>query len=252
MGLSSNSIIHFTGKLSNLKGILNGGFDIRYCRETFYSKSKCRDLLVPMVSFCDTPFSQIKEHVKSYGSYGIGLSKKWAEKNGLNPVLYLEKNSTLSENILNELYSKIKGENDSVDKLSSSDKQAFDVLRYIKNYQGDLNRVDKKTIKDYRFSDEREWRFVMNTNIKQRPFAMIPETTTEAQTSRAKKTHNDKIKNQKLKFLPEDISYIIIKSENQRDSVIQALEKANGEQAHKAVKRLTSRIISTEQLVTDF
>jgi hypothetical protein len=252
MGLSSNSIIHFTAKLSNLKGILNDGFDIRYCRETYYSKFKCRDLLVPMVSFCDTPFSQIKEHIKSYGSYGIGLSKKWAEANGLNPVLYLEKNSTLSENILNELYLKIKGENETVDKLSDDDRKAFDVLRYIKNYQGDLKRADKKTIKNYRFSDEREWRYVMNTNLEHRLFAMIPDTLSEARISRAKKGLNVKIKNQKLKFRPEDISYIIIKSENQRDGVIQALEKANGEQAHKAVKRLTSRIISSEQLITDF
>jgi hypothetical protein len=252
MGLSSNSIIHFTAKLSNLKGILNDGFDIRYCRETCYSKSKHRDLLVPMVSFCDTPFSQIKEHIKSYGSYGIGLSKKWAEANGLNPVLYLEKNSTLSENILNELYLKIKGENEKVNKLSDEDKKAFDVLRYIKNYQGDLKRANKKTIKNYRFSDEREWRYVTDINLDHQLFVMLPDKLVEEKISAAKKLYNLKIENQKLKFSPEDISYIIIKSENQRDGVIQALEKSNGEQAHKAVKRLTSRIISSEQLITDF
>jgi hypothetical protein len=226
MGLSSNSIIHFT--------------------------SKCRDLLVPILSFCDTPFYQIKDHIKSYGNYGIGLSKKWAEENGLNPVLYLEKNSTLSENVLNELYFKIKGESENIDQLSVKDKQAFDVLRYIKNYQGDLNRTGKKTLKNYRFSDEREWRYVMDTNSEHNFFGMIPPKITEVKISKVKNSLNKKITNQKLKFKPEDISYITIKNENQRDGLIQLLEKVNGKHAHDAVKRLTSRIISTEQLITDF
>ncbi|WP_456439821.1 abortive infection system antitoxin AbiGi family protein [Psychroserpens sp.] len=252
MGLSSNSVIHFTPNISNLKGILKNGFDIRYCRETFLSKSKKRDLLVPMVSFCDTPFSQIIEHIKSYGSYGIGLSKNWAESKGLNPVLYLEKNSTLSENILSQLYLKIKGNKRSILDLSEKDRQVFDVLRYIKNYQGDLKRTEKKIITNYRFSDEREWRYVLDTKIKHLIFGNIPNSWDEKNIQLAKISENKKIEKHKLTFSPEDISYIIIKNENQRDGVIQTLEKVNGKHAHQAVKRLTSRIISTEQLITDF
>lgn len=93
MGLSSNSVIHFTRKISSLKGILSNDFAIRYCLEEIHSQNEFIKLLIPMVSFCDIPFSQIITQVNSYGSYGIGLSKKWAESNGLNPVLYLEKNS---------------------------------------------------------------------------------------------------------------------------------------------------------------
>jgi len=252
MGLSSNSVIHFTNTLPRLKGILNSGFTIKYCRETYYSKTQCRDLLVPIVSFCDTPFTELNNHIKSYGSYGIGLSKEWAIRNGLNPVLYLDKDSTLSENILKHLYEKIKGTATSIRQLTETDKQAFDVLRYIKNYQGDLIRSGKKTIENYRFSDEREWRYALHSSSKNLLLGTIKKGSTPEQVKEAKNRVNKAIGTEKLRFKPTDISYIIIKNENQRDEVIRTIELANGEEGHNSVKRLTSRIISVEQLLTDF
>jgi hypothetical protein len=100
MGLSSNTLIHFTKSIKALSGILTEHFKIKYCQEIVYSISDNSKLIVPMVSFCDIPFSQIINHIDSYGYYGIGLKKEWAEKNGLNPVLYIEKNSLLSDNII--------------------------------------------------------------------------------------------------------------------------------------------------------
>lgn len=56
MGLSSNTIIHFTKNFTNLKGILANNFKVSYCREKIISESKEIDYLIPMVSFCDIPF----------------------------------------------------------------------------------------------------------------------------------------------------------------------------------------------------
>lgn len=251
MGLSSNTIIHFTKNISNLKGVLTDGFKISYCRETINVKSKKYDLLIPMVSFCDIPFSQIISHIDSYGSYGIGLKKSWAEKKGLNPVLYLEKDSLLTENILENLYKHLTVSKTKITELDEDEKCRFDFIRYVKNYQGDLSRIGKKTIPNYRFSDEREWRYVIDPKLDYPLFGNLKNIAVD-KISAAKKMQNKKIETERLTFTPEDINYIIIKNELERDKIIDTLTKVNGKYPHEDVKRLTSRIISAEQLRTDF
>jgi hypothetical protein len=252
MALSSNSLIHFTKSLASLKGILKNNFKISYCRETIWSEEKKKDLLIPMVSFCDIPFSQIIGHVKNYGSYGIGLKKKWAESKGLNPVLYVEKNSSLSHNIVHNLFETVKGDKKKISELSEQDKYNLDHLRYLKNYQADLIRIGKAVKKDYRFSDEREWRYVLDPLDECQLFAVLKEEFKENFVTGLKKRLGDKAESKRLLFTPDDISYIIIKKETERDNIIKLLETVNGKYPHDQVKRLTSRIISVEQLETDF
>jgi len=106
MAISSNTLFHFTKTKENLLGILQDTFHPRYCLEKFGVGDMETEAAIPMVSFCDIPLSQIKNHLKIYGRYGLGLSKRWAKKRGLNPVLYLRKKSTFSrhiESILNNM-----------------------------------------------------------------------------------------------------------------------------------------------------
>ncbi|MBA3071804.1 MAG: hypothetical protein FP829_06570, partial [Nitrospirae bacterium] len=89
--ISTNTVFHFTS-WSNLFGILKNNFLPKYSTETVHLFGATSvEIAIPMVSFCDIPLSQIKEHVQDYGSYGIGMTKSWAFKNGLNPVIYLKK-----------------------------------------------------------------------------------------------------------------------------------------------------------------
>lgn len=251
MGLSSNSIIHFTKSLSSLNGILSENFKIKYCRETIHTQNDYYDLLIPMVSFCDIPFSQILNHKNNYGSYGIGLKKKWAEKNGLNPVLYIDQNSKLANNFLEQLKTKITSENKKISDFTKEQKYIFDVFRYLKNYQGDLKRIGKKTIENYRFSDEREWRFVLDLESEYPMFGNMKKIN-PTEIPNFKELYNSNIITERLTFEPEDINYIIIKNETERDVVIRNLEKVKGKYPHEQVKRLTSRIISAQQIETDF
>lgn len=252
MGLSSNSLIHFTKNLSSLNGILKDNFKIRYCRETIYTSNDHYDTLVPIVSFCDIPFSQIMSHVNNYGCYGIGLSKKWAERNGLNPVFYVEKDSNFAANFFVKLFEKITESKASISNLTIEEKHILDVIRYMKNYQGDLKRSEKPTIKDYRFSDEREWRFVLSPDHKELLIGNLKSFKIDAKIKLAKDHLNEKIKDERLIFEPDDINYIIIKKESERDSVIRNLERVKGKYPLDSVRRLTSRIISVEQIKTDF
>jgi hypothetical protein len=89
MALSSNSLFHFTYKNALLR-ILKEQFKVKYCFEIIYTHEIPFEFGIPMVSFCDIPLSEVKEHMNKYGSYGIGMNMKWAKNNGLNPVLYID------------------------------------------------------------------------------------------------------------------------------------------------------------------
>ena len=89
MGIvSANTLFHFTSKLDYLEGILESDFIPRYNLEDINLAGRSIKIAFPMVCFCDIPLSSISEHLDKYGQYAIGMSINWANKNGLNPVLY--------------------------------------------------------------------------------------------------------------------------------------------------------------------
>lgn len=251
MGLSSDSLTHFTPSFKSLERILIDTFKVNYCRETVCAQNGKFDILVPQVSFCDIPFSQIVEHVRKYGGYGIGLSKKWAHKRGLNPVLYVEKNSNLANSFFRSFLKTILKDTKNISQLSPTNKANINILRYMKNFQGDLEREGKKTKKDYRFANEREWRYVLPLDST---YPMLVDCRDKPNSNVKQK--KDELNNNffyRLSFGPDDINYIIIKYERQRDMAIKAIKKIKDvNHDPKTVARLISRIISVEQIKIDF
>lgn len=247
MPLSSNSIIHFTSDADSLKGILEKNFQIFFCRETVRLCGKKTDYYVPMVSFCDIPLSEIKDHIGKYGPYGIGLTKEWAEKRGLNPVLYLEENSLLAKSYQGAFMSQVMDADEDVDEWSDNQRRLVDVLRYIKNYRGDLFRKGA-LLKDYRFSDEREWRYVPAYDsscdmILHRNYYRDSNNKVEA---------DSKLDGMLLEFEPNDIKYIIIKNDAEISDFVDVLKKAKGKNySYHDVERLTTRILTSEQILSD-
>lgn len=248
MPLSSNSLIHFTKTKTALKGILGSSFKVKYCLEEIHTRSAMYDAAIPMVSFCDIPLSEIKNHIKNYGCYGIGLKKNWARRHGLNPVLYLEQSSQLADHTLDVLYDKVfKGKE--MRTTNSTGLALADVFRYIKNYEGELKRSNKLIKKIYRFSDEREWRFCPDKNsLRTAPYLINYVTAYK----RNKEKFNKKLNHIRLRFTPDDITYIIIKNDSEIMEVIQHLENSKGNRfSLEQIRRLTTRILTSDQIMTD-
>ena len=245
MSLSSNSIIHFTNNKEALKGILTDNFKLSYCIEKVKLNAATIEFAAPMVSFCDIPLSQVKHHITKYGAYGIGLTKEWAEKQKLNPVVYIEKKSNLAQSYLNIYTEYILNTTKNLFTLNEKEKSVIDILRYIKNYQDDLTRGGT-VHKDYRFSDEREWRYVLDYNSQAQYIYALDSNFN-------KETANKTLSTDRLMFEPNDIKYVIIEKESEILEFLNLFRDAKGKNySHHDVERLMTRIITTEQIVQDF
>jgi len=246
MSLSTNSILHYTDQLNKLESILREGFKIKYCREALVIQDSTGSRAAhPMISFCDIPLSQSFEHFSAYGKYGVGLTKKWANRNGINPVLYLESNSEATK-ALGRLLEDRRNK-----KGNLTLEQEMDILRlkcFVKNYSGPLKRKDLNIL-DYRFYNEREWRLVPNRKqLDGQKFSI-----TMSEYNRKKEQYNKKIAHLRFKFNPEDISYIIVEHSKEIPQMIAFLKKQfNNCGKDKVLDMLFSKVTSTEQILRDY
>ena len=243
MPLSASTLFHFTDSKDSIKKILEENFKVFYCKETPHLGDNKLIFYVPMVSFCDIPLSEVKEHISKYGKYGIGLTKNWGGINGLNPVLYVSKNSFLSTSYI--CAARHFADVETLDDLSNEQKSLVDVLRYIKSYEADLTRKGITT-PNYRFSDEREWRFVP-PHSESCPMIIDQEFYTN------NKDFCDKsLSGIRLAFEPNDIKYIIINDDSEITEFLDHLRHTKGKTySFHDVERLMTRILTFEQIRDD-
>ena len=245
MPISTNSIIHYTKKLDTLKMILKEGFKIKYCVESLIIENKAMHSCHPMISFCDIPLSESSKHFNAYGSYGIGLSKKWANSLGTNPVLYLENNSIIGKSIYDQFVYYL----DHSEKLSDEQKLHIRQIKaHTKNYSGPLKR-NKVDDPNYKFYDEREWRFIpREEEIGKQMIAVRKSSYTSD-----KDTWNGKIDSYRYEFKANEISYLIVKNDKE---IVELINFLRAEFASKCTAReldvLFSKICSIEQIGNDY
>lgn len=280
--ISANTLFHFTANQQSLLSILENGFYVRYSLENYESLiSGDAELVIPLVSFCDIPLAQIKNHSNTYGTYAIGLTKAWGMRNKINPVIYSYPESTTAD-ILNQLVGHIdaffdinlgdeeafKDETGELSKaiskspgimglneniLELQDKLGY-FLKYIKPYEGKFFRDGAYLEKKVRFYEEREWRFIPDRKILNKldvKDSYKPEYYTNPVKRRA---INMKLaKYVKLQFEPNDIRFIIVNQESEIPKMLKHIEDIfEGKTPSKDLKLLGTRLISLEQIIEDF
>lgn len=240
--ISANVLFHLTPRLSNLKGILENGFQSNFCGEyslfSFDTKAMSENEeprnLTAMVCFCDLPLSLLKKHVSFYGSYGIGLTKEWGLKQGIEPVIYSHPNGQ-RQNPFEQLMMNYDSRNLPHIRLI----QAF-VKRWkgIQRRRGQLHNVD--------FYNEREWRYVP-TLPDGSPVQMVSEKWAEGERL---KVERNILKPNPLKFGPDDIQYIIVKSDKQIMPIHKLLCRVYGAN-EKAIVEVTTAIMTVDCITQD-
>ena len=253
MPISSKTLFHFTGQAENLIGILKDEFKPRFCLEDLTSLRVDGGVpfledAVPMVCFCDIPLSMISDHLAFYGNYGIGMTKEWAVRSGINPILYLSAESYLNKFLSRTALTAFQSGDDLLTAM-----EMFEVFAHTKPIEGKMFRngdfVDKY------FYDEREWRFVPTlvtdpAEHKDVTYRLSKEEFLD--DIRRADANRELSTNSTLSFEPSDIKYIIVAKDSEIRSTINAIRRIKGRYDSATVDILASRVISAEQISEDF
>ncbi len=181
MKISEDFLFHFTPSIQILEKIIQGGFIPFFGTEITefddYGQIGMRIESFPRVCFTDLPLNAIKDHKAEYGKYALGMKKEWAMANGLNPVLYIQKNSIVASSLslvaesIEDLYKTMRTNKESNIRMELLF-QRFNNLnnmigRFAKQYEitkeeSDKIKLNGKIIQRQvkRFYDEREWRYI--------------------------------------------------------------------------------------------
>jgi hypothetical protein len=215
-------------------------------------------MAIPMVSFCDNPLSQAKYFLDNYGNYAIGMNIDWGIKNKLNPVVYLEEESYLSETLdlaMNSMsflhdYAEKKldfKKKSEVKKIYNLQTFPVEVTRFSKPYRGKLER-NGTTVENYKFYDEREWRYVPDSKQTYFELGLIEPDYEKFKEKNPTKPH---FKENGLKFKANDIKYIILKNKDEVPNLIDFLMDLDNLGTSKEIQLLFTRILLAEQIIED-
>jgi len=243
---NSNSLFHFTKSSDILQNILKNGFLPRYSLEdaTWSGLTTLEFVAFPMVCFCDIPLERINEHVGFYGSYGLGLSREWAIRNGLNPIFYLSKSSSLGSNFLSSLKAAVVADK-TKPKDNHTTPQLHIIMAHMKPLSGTMVVAGKPVNKD--FYHESEWRFVPNINDV--PLA-ISQTTYNKETKMGE-LNNALESKAMLAFTPEDVRYIFVKGDADIPPLVDFMNSQLSHISVASMKILMTRITSLEHIAKD-
>ncbi|ODZ48932.1 hypothetical protein BBM40_12860 [Vibrio parahaemolyticus] len=167
--------------------------------------------------------------------YGIGFTKEWGLKNGLNPVIYLTEGGSVCEMV--KFYFNMPAPTEI--EVSEVHEQLFTLLSHVKPISGTMYMGGKTVGKD--FYQENEWRYVPKINN------LIFEDKFEEERDES----NKDVEKHRLQFTPQDIKYIFVKADSDIPSLVDYINVTLGSFPHNDLKILQSRIISLETLRSD-
>ncbi|HIF9116176.1 TPA: abortive infection system antitoxin AbiGi family protein [Photobacterium damselae] len=233
----SNNIFHFTKSLDVLKLILKNGVHPRYCLEDveWLGVEDHKYMAFPMSCFCDIPLSRISEHTEFYGEYGIGLTKEWGKKNGLNPVIYSSGNGYTQnafKYFLNtDFHKEIEGE------VSAHLYKMWSLLKPVSG-----NMIVSNNIVSKEFHQENEWRYVPDCDF---------DILSQNNFDEIKDQKNKELECFKLDFSPSDIKYIFVPEDSDIPNLVNFINSTLDSYPSNDLKILQSRIISLNTLKED-
>lgn len=213
-------LVHVTNDFDVLCKILSEGFKPSYCTEILGDHDRQLRAAFPMISFANLDVENAQRHMQSYGTFNIAMKKAWAQKNDFNPVLYLDRFSSYTSNLINsfdrlknlyayELEMAVNGEATGERHLFA--RLLIETYAHAKNYDGPLIRRQNIEVQNYHFGLEREWRMIFK-RINNKPYLMqheLPEIN----------AFNQQISKERVDFAIGDVYGVTIEQPWQKEEV---------------------------------
>lgn len=292
---SANTLFHFMRKVDYLKDALTRRALVpRYCMENIEylgirdDENEYKEVAVLQKCFCDIPFHKLTDtfslqgvgstydslseeekikvstnntHPDFYGTYAIGLSKKWGEQNGLQPIQYLNEKSEHTREFSRVFENVLQAED-------VSDEYADDMLSrlsFVKPLRGIMKRqVQKKDKKEVtvefwkNFHDEQEWRYVpCPEDLQEYDLERIIANPYMINLDRTIYDINKSLEMERyeklwLKYGYDDIRYIIVPDSQARIEIINTIMSIpSGSFKKKGTIRLNKYVLISKILVLD-
>lgn len=271
----TSSVFKFTKDFELLKKILKNGIIPNYCEEdlSFDSTEFC--VGIPVSCFCDIPITLLDEHNSRYGNYGIALSKEWALKNGLSPIMYIANPDVLRSvyyhfslnqltiNYLQEELNKKQSRHNlaalylgyaNLKKAQYEHAVNTHIIGFLKKYQGEYRN---KPINNY---EENEWRFLVPDKDGTEWFWSRENYQTwrfpNGNKSADKPNPSEALKMYTLRYTSEDISYLLVKDDEFKSRLIDYIKRLATIGGNTVTEDnrfdLISKIITLDQVKRDF
>ena len=255
--------------------ILETGLIPNFCQEDLSYFDRKVNVGVPMISFCDIPLTRTSMFKARYGDYAIGLSKEWALKKQINPILYVnDERILLSLGFLRNYYRTL---DDEVKERGGSDNSIPINLFSQKSLDGIKAFVNRSNARDAVYSlmgymkryiskgpdgsdqsnyIENEWRYVATGEGIDWKWSLDEYKKWRGKGS--KPEPSELLRAKKLTFNVEDITHIIVKTESEVHHFVDAIlgmkniGGLDGMLADDDRKLLLTKIISQEKIEKDF
>lgn len=210
--------------------------------------------------FCDIPFSNIGKHLDNYGKCGIAFDKAlMLQKHRIQPIHYINPESHFAEDFRIAFNSSINlddaaNSNSDVNNLQN---YLLSALMYMKPIVKVMPKPGSKPVYDdgkvegYVYQDECEWRYVpASDTLPEDTFLILPPMQANEDFCRHYNTDIlEKTESTWMKFEWEDIRYLIVSDEGQREDLIEAISGLLIEKKRK--KLLVSKIEDSQSFGRD-
>jgi hypothetical protein len=222
-------LVHATKKFEILCKILDEGLMPSYCTEILSNNDRQLKAAFPMVSLSNLDATVAHHQMRSYGTFQIALKKSWGQRHNFNPVLYLDRHSTYTRDLINgfdrlkdlgvgELLSAYEG--DATGDRHQLAKLLLQTYSHAKNYDGPLVRQKTLWVDPYHFGLEREWRLLFRkAGVK--PY-LLPAELEEIDT------YNKVIENERIPIELGDIASVTVELDHQQEKAEEILIKRFG------------------------